>query len=213
MEKLTIIIPIFGIIALIFAYVKSAWVNKQDMGTDRMKEICGYVREGAMAFLAREYKILAIFVVCVAGLLAVANWSPSADSYRNPLIALSFIMGAFCSGLAGYFGMSIATAANARTTHAARTSLNDALKVAFSGGTVMGMSVVGLAILGLGVLLYLYKDLGLLGAESNNLANVITVLSGFSLGASSIATGGSLTGLMVMVTVAMLESVVPSLAV
>ena len=138
-------------------------------------------------FSGREYKILAIFVVCVAGLLAVANWSPAADSYRNPLIALSFVMGAFCSGLAGFFGMRIATASNARTTHAARTSLNDALKVAFSGGTVMGMCVVGLAILGLGVLLFLYKDCGLLGADSDNLSSVITVLSGFSLGASSIA--------------------------
>jgi K(+)-stimulated pyrophosphate-energized sodium pump len=187
MEKLTIIIPLFGIIALIFAYMKSSWVNKQDMGTDRMKEICGYIREGAMAFLSREYKILAIFVICVAGLLAAANWSPTADSYRNPLIALSFVMGAFCSGLAGYFGMRIATSSNTRTTHAARTSLNDALKVAFSGGTVMGMCVVGLAILGLGVLLFLYKDCGLLGADSNNLSSVITVLSGFSLGASSIA--------------------------
>jgi len=187
MDKLTILIPVFGIIALVFAFIKASWVNKQDMGTDRMKEICGYVREGAMAFLSREYKVLAIFVVCVAVLLAIANWSPSADAYRNPLIALSFVMGAVCSGLAGFFGMRIATAANARTTNAARTSLNGALKVAFSGGTVMGMCVVGLAILGLGVLLYVYKDLGLLGAESNNLTNVITVLSGFSLGASSIA--------------------------
>jgi K(+)-stimulated pyrophosphate-energized sodium pump len=187
MEKLTYIIPLFGIIALVFAYIKASWVNKQDMGTDRMKEICGYVRDGAMAFLAREYKVLAIFVVCVAALLAFANWSPSEVAFRSPLIALSFVMGAFCSGLAGFFGMRIATAANARTTNAARTSLTGALQVAFSGGTVMGMCVVGLAILGLGVLLYIYKDLGLLGDASNNLSNVVTVLSGFSLGASSIA--------------------------
>ena len=163
MEKLTYIIPLFGIIALVFAYIKASWVNKQDIGTDRMKEICGYVRDGAMAFLAREYKVLAIFVVCVAALLAFANWSPSEVAFRSPLIALSFVMGAFCSGLAGFFGMRIATAANARTTNAARTSLTGALQVAFSGGTVMGMCVVGLAILGLGVLLYIYKDLGLLG--------------------------------------------------
>ncbi len=187
MENFTILIPLFGILALVFALIKATWVNKQDMGTDRMKEICGYVREGAMAFLAREYKVLAIFVVCVAALLAVANWTPSEVAFRSPLIALSFIIGAVCSGLSGFFGMRVATAANARTTNAARSSLNGALKVAFSGGTVMGMCVVGLAILGLGVLLYLYRNMGLLGDSSNNLSSVITVLSGFSLGASSIA--------------------------
>jgi len=186
-EALTYCIPLFGIIALVFAFIKAGWVNKQDMGTDRMKEICGYIREGAMAFLGREYKVLAIFVVCVAALLAAANLTSSPDAYRNPLIALSFVVGAFCSGLAGYFGMKIATAANARTTHAARTGLNGALKVAFSGGTVMGMCVVGLGVLGLSVLLILYRNMGMLGTASSNLPNVITVLSGFSLGASSIA--------------------------
>ncbi len=187
MENLTYLIPAFGVIALVFAFSKANWVNKQDMGTDRMKEICGYVREGAMAFLYREYKILAIFVVCVAVLLAIANWSSTPDTYRSPLIALSFVIGAFCSGLSGFFGMKIATAANARTTNAARTSLNDALKVAFSGGTVMGFCVVGLAVIGLGILLVIYRNLGLLGDASDNFSNVITVISGFSLGASSIA--------------------------
>jgi K(+)-stimulated pyrophosphate-energized sodium pump len=188
MEWLTILIPLFGILALLFAYIKSSWVNKQDMGTDRMKEICGYVREGAMAFLASEYKILAIFVVCVAALLAFLNRAGGTpDTFTSPLIAVSFIVGAFCSGLSGFFGMRIATAANARTTHAARTSLNGALKIAFSGGTVMGFSVVGLSLLGLGTLLYIYRTLGMLGDESANLTSVITVLSGFSLGASSIA--------------------------
>ncbi len=188
MENLTYVIPLFGICALIFAFMKSNWVQKQDMGTDRMKEICGYIREGAMAFLSREYKVLAIFVVCVAVLLALANSTGStAEAYRNPLIALSFIIGAICSGLAGFFGMRIATAANARTTHAARTNLNGALKVAFSGGAVMGMSVVGLGVLGLGCLLLLYRNLGLLGSDAAVLSNVVTVISGFSLGASSIA--------------------------
>ena len=187
MESLTYLIPVFGIIALIFAFWKATWVNKQDMGTDRMKEICGYVREGAMAFLFREYRVLAIFVVAVAILLAVANMTSSEVAYRNPLIALSFVFGAFCSGLAGFFGMRIATGANTRTTQAARTSLNDALKVAFSGGTVMGMCVVGLGVLGLSVLLILYRNLGILGDASSDFSNVITVVSGFSLGASSIA--------------------------
>ena len=96
MESVVYLIPIFGIIALVFALLKSSWVNKQDMGTDRMKEICGYVKDGAMAFLGREYKVLAIFVVCVAILLAIANMTSAEGTYRNPLIALSFVVGAFC---------------------------------------------------------------------------------------------------------------------
>ncbi|MCK5255667.1 MAG: sodium/proton-translocating pyrophosphatase, partial [Deltaproteobacteria bacterium] len=186
-ETLTYYVPLFGIIAILFAFVKANWVNKQDTGTDRMKEICGFVREGAMAFLYREYKVLIIFVICVAILLAVANMKGTPDAYRSPLIALSFVFGAFCSGLSGFFGMRVATAANVRTTNAARTSLNDALKVAFSGGSVMGMCVVGLGILGLGILLALYRNMGLLGDASSDFSNIITVISGFSLGASSIA--------------------------
>ena len=185
---LTISIPLFGILALLFAYVRASWINKQDMGTDRMKEICGYVREGAMAFLASEYKILAIFVVCVAAILAFLNRSGAIEgTYTSPLIAVSFVVGAFCSALSGFFGMRVATAANARTTNAARTSLNGALKIAFSGGTVMGFSVVGLSLLGLGTLMFVFKNLGMMGAESGNLTSVVTVLSGYSLGASSIA--------------------------
>ena len=186
-ETLTYYVPLFGIVALIFALIKANWVNKQDAGTDRMKEICGFVREGAMAFLYREYRVLIIFVICVAILLAVANMKGTPDAYRSPLIALSFVFGAFCSGLSGFFGMRVATAANVRTTNAARTSLNDALKVAFSGGSVMGMCVVGLGILGLGILLALYRNMGLLGDASSDFSNIITVISGFSLGASSIA--------------------------
>ena len=141
-ETLTYLIPFFGLIAIGFAFVKANWVNKQDPGTERMREICGYVREGAMAFLYREYKVLAIFVICVAILLAVANMQGTPDAYRSPLIALSFVFGAFCSALSGFFGMRVATAANARTTNAARTSLNGALKVAFSGGSVISDTTI-----------------------------------------------------------------------
>lgn len=186
-EILTYYVPLFGVIAILFAFFKATWVNKQDAGTDRMKEICGFVREGAMAFLYREYKVLIVFVICVAILLVVSNMKGTPDAYRNPFIALSFVFGAFCSGLSGFFGMRVATAANARTTNAARTSLNSALKVAFSGGSVMGMCVVGLGVFGLGTLLILYRNMGLLGDASSNFSNIITVISGFSLGASSIA--------------------------
>ena len=186
-EGFSYIVPIFGIIALIFAGYKAAWVNKQDPGTDRMKEISKYVKDGAMAFLGREYRVLVVFVICVAILLAIANAKSSPEIYRSPLVALSFIFGAFCSGLSGFFGMRVATSANCRTTNGARTSLSKALIVAFSGGTVMGMCVVGLGILGLGSLFILYANLGLLGDASTDLTKVVTVLTGFSLGASSIA--------------------------
>ncbi|MBW1679190.1 MAG: sodium-translocating pyrophosphatase [Deltaproteobacteria bacterium] len=186
-EGIAYLIPAFGIIGIAFALFKGVWVSKQDPGTEKMIEISGHIKEGAMAFLRREYKVLIVFVICVAVLLGFANAKSSPDVYRSPLIALSFIFGAFCSGLAGYFGMRVATTANSRTTNAARTSINKALMVAFSGGTVMGMCVVGLGILGLGILFILYRNLGLLGDASANLTNVITVITGFSLGASSIA--------------------------
>jgi K(+)-stimulated pyrophosphate-energized sodium pump len=174
-------VPCTGLLALIFAFFKSASINKNEVGTDRMKEISGYIREGAMAFLAREYRVLAIFAVVVAVLLAVANWSSETSS---PLVAVSFLTGAFCSGLAGYIGMRVATAANVRTTHAARTGLNEALRIAFSGGTVMGMSVVGLAVIGLCALMIGYS--GMFG-QVWAWQRILTVVSGFSLGASSIA--------------------------
>ncbi len=186
-EGLTYLVPVFGILALIFALYKSVWVNKQSPGTKKMVEISGHVKEGAMAFLMREYKVLIVFVICVAILLGLANAKSTPEVYRSPLIALSFVFGALCSGLSGYFGMRMATSANSRTTNAARSSLNEALIVAFSGGTVMGMCVVGLGIIGLGTLLILYRNLGVLGVASMDLPNVITVITGFSLGASSIA--------------------------
>ncbi|UCE05438.1 MAG: sodium-translocating pyrophosphatase, partial [bacterium] len=167
-----------GILALVYAFIKSRWINKQEPGNEKMKAIGQAVREGAMAFLAREYKVLLIFVIAVAVLLAFGN-----ASQGTSLVALSFIVGALCSGLAGFFGMRVATAANNRTTQAARKSLNDALIVAFNGGSVMGMSVVGLGIIGITVLFYAYGGV----KENADLARVMTILSGFAMGASSIA--------------------------
>ena len=173
-----------GLIALVFAFIKTQWVNRQDGGTDRMKEIGGHIHTGAMAFLRREYSVLAGFVVVVAAGLAFAN-AGEPDSHW--MISLSFVAGAGCSGLAGFFGMRVATAANYRTTAAARTSLNKALGVAFGGGTVMGMSVVGLGVIGMSLLYLLYSETGFFGSTPGEVYRLLNVLSGFSLGASSIA--------------------------
>lgn len=171
-----------GFLALGFAFLKSSWINKQDPGTDKMKEIGAAVREGAMAFLSREYKVLFIFVAAVAVLLWIGYEG------KQALVAVSFVVGALCSGLAGFIGMRVATAANMRTTHGARTSLNDALKVAFSGGAVMGMAVVGLAIVGLSSLFLIFTQVIENGTDLNVLSDlVLPIISGFSLGASSIA--------------------------
>ena len=177
-------VPGAGVLALAYASYKAAWVRRQDGGTDEMKEIGAQIQEGAMAFLAREYKVLAGFVAIVAVLLAAGNMSGGAN--QSPLIAVSFIVGALASGLAGYFGMKIATDANYRTTQAATKSLPAALNVAFSGGAVMGMSVVGLAVIGLGGLWLLLSKV-IFGVEGDNLATSLNVLTGFSMGASSIA--------------------------
>ena len=175
------LVPAAGVLALIFAYMRSRWVHKQDTGNDRMRTIAGHIQDGAMAFLSREYRVLSIFVLAVAIALAAAY---SQGDSSHPLVALSFIVGAVCSGLAGYFGMKIATAANVRTTAAAQTGLSEALAVAFNGGSVMGMSVVGLGVIGLGGL-FLFFDA--MYGELWGLTKTLTVLSGFSLGASSIA--------------------------
>jgi K(+)-stimulated pyrophosphate-energized sodium pump len=180
--NLLYIIPVFGVVALLYTFWRSAWITKQDAGTDRMKRISGYIADGAMAFLKAEYKVLAIFVLCVAVLLGVS--ANAEDS--SPLVALSFVVGALCSGLAGFIGMKVATKANVRTTHAARTSLGKALEVAFAGGSVMGMGVVGLGVLGLGGLFLLYYNI--FGFDTSaDVVRVITILTGFSFGASSIA--------------------------
>ncbi|MBJ96297.1 MAG: sodium-translocating pyrophosphatase [Rickettsiales bacterium] len=180
MDTLAYAVPATGLIALAFAWFKASWVSRQDVGTDEMKSIADSIQEGAMAFLAREYKVLSIFVIVVALLLGMANNGEG----QHPLIALSFVLGAALSALAGYFGMKVATNANVRTTKAAQTSLPKALDVAFSGGAVMGMSVVGLAILGLGTLYIVYSGMW---SETSQLGQVLSVLTGFSMGASSIA--------------------------
>jgi K(+)-stimulated pyrophosphate-energized sodium pump len=163
--------------------MRSRWVEKQDPGTERMQKIGGYIYDGAMAFLKAEYRVLAVFVICVAVLLGIQGAFAEASS---PLVALSFICGAFCSALAGFIGMRVATKANVRTTNAARTGLNQALAVAFSGGTVMGMGVVGLGVIGLSVLLLIYSNMFGMG-DKDAAMKVITILTGFSFGASSIA--------------------------
>ena len=171
-----------GVLAMVYAFWKTSWINNRDEGSDRMKQIGASIADGAMAFLKAEYRVLSIFVIAVAILLSFAN-SGRADS--SPLIALSFVVGAIASGLAGYLGMKVATKANNRTTNAAQTSLAKALNVAFTGGSVMGMSVVGLGVLGLGGLFIYYTNI--FGDDAINIKMVLNVISGFSLGASSIA--------------------------
>ncbi len=175
------LIPAAGVLALLFAAYKASWVKRQDPGDEKMRTIAGHIQEGAMAFLNREYRVLSVFVVVVAVLLAFGN-AKLADSHA--LIGLSFVLGAVASGAAGFFGMKIATLANVRTTNAARDGLTRALAVAFSGGAVMGMVVVGLGVLGLSLLYIVYSQLY---GEAWGTTRLLQVISGFSLGASSIA--------------------------
>lgn len=171
---------IAGTVSLLFAYLKSMWISKQDEGLPKTKDIGLSIREGAMAFLKREYRLLAIFVFCVAVLLFVINEG------SVKLTAFSFVVGAICSGLAGFFGMRVATTANTRTATAASRSLTEALKVAFSGGAVMGLSVVGLALIGLSALLLIFTQKygqSLIDLKST----VLPIINGFAMGASSIA--------------------------
>ena len=184
---ITLLVPVAGLLALAYAFLRTRWVSKQDAGTETMIEIAENIAEGARAFLRREYRVLAVFVLSVAVLLGIANASgrvdvESGEIINSPLIAVSFIVGALCSASAGFIGMTVATKANVRTTNAARTGLAPALNVAFSGGLVMGLSVVGLGVLGLGVLFLAYDNL----TEWTDV-RVINVIAGFSLGASSIA--------------------------
>ncbi len=179
--NIIIILPLFGIVALLYTWWKTSWIKKQEIGTEKMERISNHIAEGAMAFLRAEYKVLIIFVICVGILLAV-----SADSSTSsPLIAVSFLTGALCSALAGFIGMRVATKANVRTTNAARKGLGKALEIAFAGGSVMGLGVVGLGVLGLGTLFWIYSDM--FGIDKTGLPRVITVITGFSFGASSIA--------------------------
>jgi K(+)-stimulated pyrophosphate-energized sodium pump len=186
MSSLFYLVPAFGVLALLYTMVKGAWVGKQDAGNDRMKEIAKYIAEGAMAFLKAEYKILTYFVIIAGLLLGFMGYS---NPKSSPVIALAFIIGAVFSALAGFIGMRIATKANVRTAHAARTSLSKALAVSFGGGAVMGMGVAGLAVLGLGSLFIIFKMMFAPDAAvgSEEMERAIEVLTGFSLGAESIA--------------------------
>jgi K(+)-stimulated pyrophosphate-energized sodium pump len=186
MDKLIYLVPVTGVIGLLYTFIKFAWVSKQDPGNERMQEISRYIAEGAMAFLKAEWKILSYFVVLAAILLAIMGNSNPQSHWS---IALAFILGAILSALAGYIGMRSATKANVRTAQAARTSLSKALTVSFTGGSVMGLGVAGLAVLGLGGLFILLKAIFAPGAavDSEEMIRTIEVLTGFSLGAESIA--------------------------
>ena len=177
MNELFMLIPASGVLAILFGLMKSNWISKQNPGNEKMQEIGLAIREGATAFIVREYKVLAVFVAVVAGLLYWVNIASNTTE-----VAFSFVVGAACSALAGALGMRVATLANHRTTEAARNSLSSALSVAFNGGVVMGMNVVGLGILGLSLLFYIYG-----GLIATDLTNVMTKVSGFAMGASSIA--------------------------
>ncbi|MCK6522660.1 sodium-translocating pyrophosphatase [Myxococcota bacterium] len=180
MDPLNYAIPAAGAFGLAYAAYKANWVTQQDAGEANMQEIARRIEEGAMAFLNREYRVLSVFVAVVAVLLAASSY---ATPDQTPFVAVSFIVGAFVSALSGYFGMRIATKANVRTTAAARKSLPDALNVAFAGGSVMGMCVVGLGLIGLSTLFFLYYH----QFSGGNLGLTLNVITGFSMGASSIA--------------------------
>ena len=178
MNDLLYLVPGSGLVALLFVYLKNNWVASKDVGSEKMERIAKNIADGAMAFLRAEYKILSVFVLITAVLLGFKGESEG-SSY---LVAVSFVVGALCSGLAGFIGMKVATKANVRTTNAAQESLGKALEIAFSGGAVMGLGVVGLGVLGLGSLFIFYSS-----HFNGDVDTVIKVISGFSLGASSIA--------------------------
>src|SRR6187397_854541 len=186
MDNLIYLVPVMGLIGLLYTFIKFNWVSKQDAGNDRMKEISTYIAECAMAFLRAEWKILGYFVVIVGILLAVMA---TTNPHGHWLIAGAFVVGAVFSATAGYIGMKVATKANVRTAQAARTSLSKALLVSFTGGSVMGMGVAGLAVLGLGglfiVLKMIFAPAGIV--DSLEMERTIEILTGFSLGAESIA--------------------------
>ncbi|MDQ4142086.1 MAG: sodium-translocating pyrophosphatase [Bacteroidota bacterium] len=185
MENIVYLIPAFGVIALLYTFVKSAWVSRQDAGDAKMTTIAKYIAEGAMAFLQAEYKVLGYFVIIACLFLGYLG---TVGEKSSPVIVVAFIIGAFFSALAGFIGMRIATKANVRTAQAARTSLSRALNVSFTGGAVMGMGVAGLAVLGLGGLFIVFKAM-FVGDTYNaeEMERALEVLTGFSLGAESIA--------------------------
>ena len=182
MESLQILAPIAGVLALLFALYLANKISREDAGTSKMKEIAEAIHSGAMAFLGRQYRTLVIFIVALAIIIVILGFAtPGAESLQ-PATAITFVIGAICSILAGNFGMRVATKANVRTANAAaKSGLNKALSIAFSGGAVMGMSVVGLGLLGLGIVVLLFP-----GQDS--------VINGFALGASSVALFGRVGG-------------------
>src|SRR6266536_2274272 len=185
MDKLFYAAPLMALLGLLYTFIKSGWVSKQDAGNERMQEISKHIAEGAMAFLKAEWRILSYFVIIVAILLAIMA---SSNPNSHWAIALAFIVGAVFSATAGYIGMRVATKANVRTAHAARSSLSKALAVSFTGGSVMGLGVAGLAVLGLGSLFLILKTVFAAGSvDSAEMLRTIEVLTGFSLGAESIA--------------------------
>ncbi|MTI30267.1 sodium-translocating pyrophosphatase, partial [Xanthovirga aplysinae] len=180
--------PVFGLVSLVYTAIRSSWVSRQDYGEENMRSIAGHIADGAMAFLKAEYKTLSYFVVITSLFLFYLGYS---GENSHPFIVLAFIVGAMFSALAGFIGMRIATKANVRTTQAARNSLSKALKVSFVGGSVMGMGVAGLAVLGLGGLFIaffmFFLPEGLTETNRQSLVIALEVLTGFSLGAESIA--------------------------
>ena len=186
------LIPLLGVISLVVMAIKSAWVSKQNAGDEKMQNLAGKIAAGAMAFLRAEWKVLSYFAIIAAALLAYSGTIHEVNGnqiHSHWIIAVAFLIGAFFSALAGYFGMRIATKANVRTTQAAKTSLAQALKVSFNGGTVMGLGVAGLAVMGLGGLFIVFYQTFVTNQplDPNGLKRAIEVLTGFSLGAESIA--------------------------
>jgi len=185
-SELMYYVPLMGVVGLVVMIFKAMWVSKQDAGDANMQELAGYIAKGASAFLKAEWKVLGVFAALASVLLA---WSGTLHPNSDWVIAIAFLIGAFFSAFAGWIGMNIATKANVRTTQAARTSLSQALKVSFTGGTVMGLGVAGLAVVGLSTLfiVFLKMYVGDAGANGPEMMKCLEVLAGFSLGAESIA--------------------------
>ena len=186
MTSFLYVLPLFGVLGLVYMFFLWSWVNKQDAGNDKMQGIASAIADGALAFLNAEYRVLAIFVLVAATALGFQSTLVENSSL---LIMVSFVLGAVFSAVAGNIGMRVATKANVRTTQAARTSLSNALKVSFNGGSVMGLGVAGLAVIGLSLLFIIFYNhfMGGQMTSTHGMEQVLEVLAGFSLGAESIA--------------------------
>jgi K(+)-stimulated pyrophosphate-energized sodium pump len=193
MNQIVYLVPAFGVLGILYTIWKYFWVSRQPAGDENMQRLSGYIADGAIAFLKAEWKILALFALPTAIILFFLGSDKGTEAHpihSSPLIAVAFLIGAVFSAFAGYIGMKVATKANVRTAHAARTSLAQALNVSFTGGSVMGMGVAGLAILGLGGLFIAFYSIfnpNGNGLTSDEMKTAIEVLAGFSLGAESIA--------------------------